>query len=340
MAECKNITVQLNAAGSVTIGAADVDNGSSDNRGEAVALSLDTDTFDCSKVGDNTVTLTATDGNSNTNGCTATVSVQDGTAPTARCKSAMLQLGVGGSATLTTTDMDDGSSDNCGIASLNLSQTSFTATNLVTENTVTLTATDGSGNTNSCTTTVSVLPVGSNMPPVAVIDADPTSGNVPLEVTFSAANSTDNIGIVSYLWDFGDGSTSTDMEAGHTFSNAGSYDVTLTVEDAAGLTNTATVTIAVEVASEKMTAMLVLNPSQEGVARVQILNQPGDDAEIFEVQLYDIGGKLVSSYLVKDLQMDQGAYVIPVDIHRNGLYLLKLIMSEGEPFTLKLMIRN
>ncbi|NAS12381.1 PKD domain-containing protein [Poritiphilus flavus] len=202
-----------------------------------------------------------------------------------------------------------------------------------------LTVTDDESQTGFDEVTVTVLPEGSNLPPVAVINADPTSGNAPLQVTFSAANSTDDMGIVSYLWEFGDGSTSTDMEASYTFNNPGTYEVTLTVEDAAGLTNSATVTITVEAVADKMKAILELNPTQQGVARVQILNQPGD-TEIFGVRIYDVGGRLVSSYLGEELQTIQGAYIIPVDTHRNGVYFLRLIMSEGEPFLLKMVIRN
>ncbi len=61
----------------------------------------------------------------------------------------------------------------------------------------------------------------------AQFSMDPTSGNAPLNVTFynSSTGSPD-----SYEWDFGDGTTSTDASPTHTFSTAGDYTVTLTVE--------------------------------------------------------------------------------------------------------------
>ena len=49
--------------------------------------------------------------------------------------------------------------------------------------------------------------------------------------------------IDSYLWDFSDGTTSTDKNPSHTFSTVGSYDVSLTLVNNKGLTSTVTETI-------------------------------------------------------------------------------------------------
>jgi PKD repeat protein len=46
------------------------------------------------------------------------------------------------------------------------------------------------------------------------------------------------MGIVSYEWNFGDETTETDVTATHTYTNPGTYTVTLTVKDAAGNTTT------------------------------------------------------------------------------------------------------
>ncbi len=78
-----------------------------------------------------------------------------------------------------------------------------------------------------------------NLAPLAVLTATPTAGTAPLTVEFSAALSTDPDGtIVSYLWNFGDGTTSTDAETSHDYDEPGSYTVTLRVTDDGGLTST------------------------------------------------------------------------------------------------------
>ncbi|AFL79769.1 HYR domain-containing protein [Aequorivita sublithincola DSM 14238] len=85
VAICQNITVELDPiTGMVTVAPSEVDNGSSDLCG-AVSLSLDVSTFDCSMVGANSVTLTVTDAAGNSSNCSATVTVQDTTAPIITC---------------------------------------------------------------------------------------------------------------------------------------------------------------------------------------------------------------------------------------------------------------
>ncbi|MBK9046013.1 MAG: PKD domain-containing protein [Bacteroidetes bacterium] len=70
--------------------------------------------------------------------------------------------------------------------------------------------------------------------PVAIAQADVTTGCSPLTVNFSEA-STD---AVSYIWNFGDGSTSTSQTPSHTYTTGGSYTVTLIVTSATGCTDT------------------------------------------------------------------------------------------------------
>ena len=81
---CQNLTLDLMGGSSVSITPADIDNGSSDNCG-IVDYSLDMDTFTCANTGDNTVTLTVTDEEGNSTTCTATVTIQDTTAPEITC---------------------------------------------------------------------------------------------------------------------------------------------------------------------------------------------------------------------------------------------------------------
>jgi hypothetical protein len=83
-----------------------------------------------------------------------------------------------------------------------------------------------------------------NQPPVAVINADPTSGEVALKVNFDGSNSLDPDGeIVSYEWDFGDGETDTGSIVTHTYGCDDTYTATLTVTDNDGASDSTTAQI-------------------------------------------------------------------------------------------------
>ena len=103
--------------------------------------------------------------------------------------------------------------------------------------TVSLTAV-GDGGTNTLTLT-DLIVVTNPPPPLPVADftADFTNGLAPLTVNFTN-RSTD---ATSFTWDFGDGHSSTDAEPSNTYSNAGTYSVSLTAVGDGG-TNTLTLT--------------------------------------------------------------------------------------------------
>ena len=90
---------------------------------------------------------------------------------------------------------------------------------------------------------ISIEGVTQNEAPVAVISATPKTGTAPLAVTFTGSGSTDDQGIINYFWDFNDGTTSTLANPNHTFTLAGSYDVSLKVTDVGGLSHVARTTI-------------------------------------------------------------------------------------------------
>lgn len=69
------------------------------------------------------------------------------------------------------------------------------------------------------------------LPPlVANFTAAPTNGTSPLTVSFANLST----GATSYLWNFGDGKTSTSTNPVNTYSNAGNYTVSLTAISPAG----------------------------------------------------------------------------------------------------------
>ncbi len=151
-AVCQNITIQLDENGMATITATDIDGGST---GVDTSV-IDMTSFDCSTIGENTVTLSVTSVDDHSDSCTAIVTVEDTLAPEAVCQNITIQLDTDGNASITASEIDGGSTDNCGIASLSISQNSFTTANIG-DNTVILTVTDDSGNTATCDATVTVV---------------------------------------------------------------------------------------------------------------------------------------------------------------------------------------
>lgn len=66
------------------------------------------------------------------------------------------------------------------------------------------------------------------------LTSDVTAGCIPATVNFTDLSTEGDTTIVSWLWDFGDGSTSTQVSPSHTYTNPGIYTVTLLVQDANG----------------------------------------------------------------------------------------------------------
>ncbi|MEP4534961.1 MAG: MBG domain-containing protein [Cyclobacteriaceae bacterium] len=235
VATAQDITVSLDEDGLATITASDVDDGSSDNCAIA-STAIDVTQFDCSNIGPNTVTLTVTDASGNTSTATASVTIEDSSAPMATTQDISVTLDQNGMASITAADINNESSDNCGIANMELDIDAFDCSH-VGENTVTLTITDGSGNASSATSLVTVT---ESVDPVAVaqdititLDAD---GLASVLATDIDNGSSDNCAIDQMTLDV----------TNFTCDDLGANTVTLTVSDVSGNTSTATATVTVE----------------------------------------------------------------------------------------------
>jgi PKD repeat protein len=104
---------------------------------------------------------------------------------------------------------------------------------------VTLTVTDDQSESDSRTKSVQVtsVPLPSNQEPTA----DFSFSCDDLTCSFNGSSSNDPDGtIVSYQWNFGDGGSSSGVNRSHTYNSAGTFQVTLTVEDDLGATDSRT----------------------------------------------------------------------------------------------------
>ena len=205
-------------------------------------------------VGTEDVTLRVRDRAGNTDTDTVSVTVEDGTSPTADAGSDKTTA-VGSSVTLD----GSGSSDNIGIATYewdfdgdgNYEESSESPSishtfQSVGPQDVTLRVTDNAGNTD--TDTVSVT-VEDRSGPTADAGSDRTTA-VGSSVTLDGSGSSDNVGITTYEWDLDDDGdyeeSSESPSISYPFQSTGTKEVTLRVTDDAGNTDTDTVSVTVE----------------------------------------------------------------------------------------------
>ena len=131
-------------------------------------------------LGNTTVTWTITDAAGNVTTVDQTVTVVDETAPVVLLANTSIILDANGNGTIDFAALDNGSYDNCGIASAEVSQTAFDCSQ-VGKNFVTVTLTDNSGNQSSAQVMVTVIASdacgGSNWSGPVVPDAFTPNGN-------------------------------------------------------------------------------------------------------------------------------------------------------------------
>ena len=83
---------------------------------------------------------------------------------------------------------------------------------------------------------------------------NPTSGYVPLTVSFTASAS-GGTAPYTYSWNFGDGTTGSGAAVSHTYTSANTYTATVTATDSASSSDTASVTVTVTVQPPVITSV-------------------------------------------------------------------------------------
>lgn len=186
------------------------------------------------QTGQYTITLTVTDNKGATSTATATVNVIKLNAPpTAQFTWLANNLTVTFSSTSSDSDGNiDSYSWNLGNGITN-TNSQFTYTFPASgDYPVTLTVTDNNRISASVSDTIRV--VRQNLPPVARFDMMSVNTST---VLVNAADSSDDTGIQSYSWNWGNGAVSSGITSNYTYGVGGNYTVTLTVTDLDGLGN-------------------------------------------------------------------------------------------------------
>jgi PKD repeat protein len=202
-----------------------------------------------------------------------------------------------------------------------------------------LRVTDNLGATATASLPVSVTPPSGNLPPVAVLTADPLSGDAPLLVDFDASGSYDpdnnvppNNGIELYEWDW-DSDGVYDLSgmsptAQYTFNlpSAIGYTVTVRVTDSVGATATDNVIVQVNSASSPP-AIVSVSPlaGEEGTAVILTATVTGTPP--FD---YSFDMTAPASWATPDYVSDSGSAVeASVTLGTPGIYMLTVNVSNA-----------
>ena len=151
-----DFTVNLDANGNASITFDDINNGSNDACGITDTL-LNDDSFDCSDLGAvQTVNVTLTDGSGNSSDCSANITVLDLVDPNCISNDTTVALDANGNVTITGDFVAINSTDNCSVDTITVDPNTFTCDDIG-DNTVNITVFDGSGNTSTCSATVTII---------------------------------------------------------------------------------------------------------------------------------------------------------------------------------------
>ncbi len=161
-----------------------------------------------------------------------------------------------------------------------------------------------------------------NTAPTAVANG-PYSGRVNTAIAFSSAGSNDSDGtIASYLWNFGDGNTSTIANPSHSYASAGTYSVNLTVTDNDGATGQASTS-----------ADITVNTAPLAVANGPYTGTEGQSITFSSIGSSDSDGS-ISSYLWNFGDGNNSTSANPSHTYASvGSYSVTLTVTDNEGAT-------
>ena len=235
-----------------------------------------------------------------------------------------IALGPDGTATIDPNSLIQGVDEACGISTVASDITEVSCADIGTPMTITIFASDASGNIASCTAEINVV---DTLAPEVTCPADqtvdPGEGNLFYEVPDYFAtgegsavdNCTDPVSI-----------TTQDPAPGELIPD-GEYTVTLTAEDEYGNVGTCTFQLTVEsvlgVDDNSLSSSIAMYPNPAD-GQVTITNK--SNIALQDAVVYDINGKLINQY---DLRNMQGEQVIDVSALASGVYVVQITSDKS-----------
>jgi PKD repeat protein len=178
--------------------------------------------------------------------------------------------------------------------------------------TVTLTVTDDDGGGDGATDTATI----GNVAPTVDNLTGPGTGDEGSSLLYTATGSDPGADVLSWTWDFGDGTPvlTTAASQDHTFADDGIYGVTVTITDDDGATASSTLVVAVANVDPTITGMLVPDGDEGSTLSFDsAATDPGDDTL---VHTWDFGDGSADEVGLAPTHVydDDGAYTVTLTV--------------------------
>jgi len=161
--------------------------------------------------------------------------------------------------------------------------------------------------------------------PKASFTSNVTNGAPPLEVTFSDLSAIDYDKISEYLWNFGDGNSSTLRNPVHTYLDTGYFDVSLKITSDYGCQDS--------VVKKKMISVYVVSVPENTLYKPRVYPNPSHDKIMIETKGIEIEKAELTNILGIKIREYNFIRQPNFEIERGklppGAYLLKIFDTEG-----------
>ena len=156
--------------------------------------------------------------------------------------------------------------------------------------------------------------------PIAVFEAEPVEGYVPLTVAFTNKSDPGTGSNVEYLWDFGDGGTATTENQDHTFTDVGFFPVTLTTTTTHGSDISDPQVIRVD--TTVISPVLLLSSSSSSIT---IGESTSISLKITDLGISIFGVEMQISYNVNVVEVDTLSFVQGSYFGTNAISLFQIV---------------